>query len=41
VIASRVERSFFALRNLNADDWQAARAAYADFALARLEPDAA
>lgn len=37
VIAIRVERSFFALRNLNADDWQAARAAYADFALANLD----
>ncbi|MEZ5696817.1 MAG: hypothetical protein R3E18_10400 [Sphingomonadaceae bacterium] len=33
VIAERVERSLFALRNLSADDWQAARAAYADFAL--------
>lgn len=34
VIAERVERSLFALRRLSADDWQAARAAYADFALA-------
>jgi hypothetical protein len=34
VIAERVERSLFALRGLSADDWQAARAAYADFALA-------
>jgi len=34
VIAERVERSLFALRRLGADDWQAARAAYADFALA-------
>jgi hypothetical protein len=34
VIAGRVERSLFALRSLSADDWQAARAAYADFALA-------
>lgn len=33
VIAMRVERSLFALRDLNAADWQAARAAYADFAL--------
>ena len=33
VIAARVERSLFALRDLTADDWQAARAAYADFAL--------
>ena len=35
-IAARVERSRFALRGLNADDWQAARAAYAEFALERL-----
>jgi len=34
VIAERVERSLFALRSLSADDWHAARAAYADFALA-------
>ncbi|KRA81648.1 hypothetical protein ASD76_11785 [Altererythrobacter sp. Root672] len=34
VIAERVERSLFALRNLSAEDWQAARAAYAEFALA-------
>lgn len=33
VIAERVERSLFALRRLSAEDWQAARAAYADFAL--------
>lgn len=33
-IAARVERSLFALRHLTQDDWQAARAAYADFALA-------
>lgn len=33
-IAERVERSLFALRNLTADDWHAARAAYAEFALA-------
>jgi hypothetical protein len=32
-IAERVERSLFALRSLSAEDWQAARAAYADFAL--------
>lgn len=32
VIADRVERSLFALRNLDQDDWTAARAAYADFA---------
>jgi hypothetical protein len=35
IIAVRVERSLFALRELDADDWQAARAAYADFALQR------
>jgi hypothetical protein len=34
VIAERVERSLFALRSLSADDWHAARAAYAEFALA-------
>ncbi len=33
VIALRVERSLFALRRLDAEDWQAARGAYADFAL--------
>ena len=32
-IANRVERSLFALRSLDRDDWLAARAAYADFAL--------
>lgn len=36
VIAARVERSLFALRSLGPDDWQAARAAYAEFALADL-----
>ena len=35
-IAGLVERSLFALRALSADDWQAARGAYADFALERL-----
>lgn len=35
-IAERVERSLFALRALDRADWDAARAAYADFALARL-----
>ena len=34
-IAARVERSLFALRDLDATDWQAARDAYADFALQR------
>lgn len=36
VIADRVERSRYALRGLAAGDWQAARAAYAEFALAGL-----
>lgn len=36
VIATRVERSLFALRELDLADWQAARGAYADFALADL-----
>lgn len=36
VISQRVERSRYALRQLAAEDWQAARAAYADFALQRL-----
>ena len=35
-IAARVERSLFALRELDAADWQAARSAYADFALQEL-----
>ena len=37
VIVQRVERSLFALRSLNAADWEAARAAYAEFALARID----
>jgi hypothetical protein len=37
LIAARVEQSRYALRPLAAADWQAARAAYADFALQRLE----
>ena len=36
LIAARVERSLFALRSLDAADWQAARQAYAEFALERL-----
>lgn len=36
VIAQRVERSRYALSPLGPDDWQAARQAYADFALQRL-----
>ncbi len=35
LIAAPVERSLFALRKLTLEDWQAARAAYADFALAQ------
>lgn len=35
-IAVRVERSLFALRDLDREDWEVARAAYADFALAEL-----
>jgi hypothetical protein len=34
VLAARVERSRFALLGLDRSDWEAARAAYADFALA-------
>ena len=40
-IADRVERSLFALHDLDAGDWQTARAAYADFALSNLAPDLA
>ncbi len=40
VIAERVERSLFALRALERADWEAARAAYAEFALARLNAKA-
>jgi hypothetical protein len=40
-IAARVERNLFALRDLDLADWQAARAAYADFALQRLQAGAA
>ncbi len=40
VIAQRVERSLFALQHLGQDDWQAARDAYAEFALARLKGNA-
>lgn len=35
-IAERVERSLFALRSLERDDWEAARAAYAEFALVQI-----
>jgi hypothetical protein len=35
-IAVRVERSLFALRELTREDWDIARAAYAEFALAEL-----
>lgn len=37
VIAARVERSLFALSALDRADWEAARGAYAQFALARLD----
>lgn len=37
VIAARVEASLFALAALDRADWEAARAAYAEFALARLD----
>lgn len=36
LIAERVERSLFALRALDRNDWETARAAYADFALTNL-----
>jgi hypothetical protein len=36
-IAERVERSLFALTALDRTDWEAARNAYADFALSRIE----
>ena len=36
-IAERVERSLFALRALNQTDWDEARAAYANFALERID----
>lgn len=36
LIAQRVERSLFALIPLKSEDWQAARAAYADFALTEI-----
>ena len=41
VIAGRVERSLFALVPLGAEDWQAARSAYAEFALERLPAEGA
>lgn len=37
IIAERVERSLFALVPLAMEDWQAARTAYADFAIRELE----
>ncbi|WP_299194344.1 hypothetical protein [uncultured Erythrobacter sp.] len=36
-ISERVERSLFALRSLNKGDWEAARDAYANFALAPID----
>lgn len=41
VITERVETSLFALRPLSRADWEAARAAYAEFALARIGGPAA
>lgn len=41
VIAERVERSLFALRQLERGDWEAARSAYADFAIAPIRGGAA
>ncbi|MDJ0641903.1 MAG: hypothetical protein QNJ15_03715 [Erythrobacter sp.] len=35
-ISERVERSLFALRSLDRSDWEAARSAYAQFALAKI-----
>lgn len=40
-ISTRVERSLFALRSLDAQDWQAARDAYSEFALANLSATSA
>ena len=37
VISEAVERSLFALKRLTREDWEKARAAYADFALARID----
>ncbi len=37
VISEAVERSLFALKQLSRDDWETARAAYTDFALARID----
>ena len=39
-IAERVERSLFALTHLDQSDWEAAREAYAEFALSRFERSA-
>ncbi|MEO1730876.1 MAG: hypothetical protein AAFR64_09070 [Pseudomonadota bacterium] len=37
IISEAVERSLFALKALTREDWETARAAYADFALARID----
>jgi len=37
LIAERVEQSMFALRELDKADWEAARSAYEDFALTRID----
>lgn len=36
-ISEAVERSLFALKTLSKEDWEVARSAYADFALARID----
>ena len=41
VISERVERSLFALRSLDRSDWETARAAYAEFALAKIDAGSA
>lgn len=41
VISERVERSLFALRSLDRSDWEAARSAYADFALVNIDAGSA
>lgn len=40
IISERVERSLFALRSLDRSDWEAARSAYANFALAKIDAGA-
>jgi len=38
-ISERVERSLFALRSLDRSDWEAARSAYAEFALTKFDKE--